>query len=130
MATSLLLADDSPTIAKILQMALQNEPYEIRAVLNAEDALKELRSRPPFFFLVDLNLPTTNGYEFAASQSRIKSVNLGPDTQAGHNAERIDWLRNHPAPSYMPSLFDAETLASVAIFGTNVVCKYAANSEK
>ena len=63
MATSLLLVDDSPTIAKILQMALQNEPYEIRAVQTAEDAIKELRAQPPFFFLVDLTLPGTNGYE-------------------------------------------------------------------
>ena len=53
MATSLLLADDSPTIAKILQMSLQGEDYEIRAVLTAEDALKELKANTPYFFLCD-----------------------------------------------------------------------------
>ncbi|MGZ3649519.1 MAG: response regulator [Bdellovibrionota bacterium] len=65
MATTLLLADDSPTIAKILKMSLQNDPYEIRAVLTAEEALTELKANPPFFFLVDLSLPEKNGYEFA-----------------------------------------------------------------
>lgn len=65
MATSLLLADDSPTIAKILGMALQSEDYEIRSALTAEDAIKELQSNPPFFFLVDLTMPGKNGYEFA-----------------------------------------------------------------
>lgn len=65
MATSLLLADDSPTIAKILGMALQSEDYEIRSALTAEDALKELQANPPFFFLVDLTMPGKNGYEFA-----------------------------------------------------------------
>lgn len=65
MATSLLLADDSPTIAKILGMALQSEDYEIRSVLNAEDAVRELKANPPFFFLVDLTLPGKDGFAFA-----------------------------------------------------------------
>jgi CheY-like chemotaxis protein len=65
MATSLLLADDSPTIAKILGMALQSEDYEIRSALTADEALKELYASPPGFFLVDLTLPEKNGYEFA-----------------------------------------------------------------
>lgn len=65
MATSLLLADDSATIAKILSMALQSEPYEIRSVLTADDAIKELKANPPAYFLVDLTLPGKNGYEFA-----------------------------------------------------------------
>ncbi|MGE3262476.1 MAG: response regulator [Bacteriovoracia bacterium] len=65
MATSLLLADDSPTIAKILGMALQSEDYEIRSVLNADDAVRELKANPPFFFLVDLTLPGKDGFAFA-----------------------------------------------------------------
>ena len=79
MATQLLLADDSPTIAKILKMALHSEPYEIRSVLNAEDALKELKAHPPFFFLVDLSLPEKNGYEFARlirRDSKLRDVRV------------------------------------------------------
>jgi CheY-like chemotaxis protein len=79
MATSLLLADDSPTIAKILGMALQSEDYEIRAALTAEDALKELKASPPFFFLVDLTLPGKSGYEFARlirADHKLKEVRI------------------------------------------------------
>lgn len=65
MAISLLLADDSPTIAKILSLALQTEDYAIKAVLTAEEALNELKANPPVFFLCDLSLPAKNGYEFA-----------------------------------------------------------------
>ena len=49
MALTLLLADDSPTIAKILSMALQSEPYEIKSVLTADAAIKELQANPPYF---------------------------------------------------------------------------------
>ncbi len=65
MATSLLLADDSPTIAKILLLALQSEDYAIKSVLTAEDALHELKANTPEIFLCDLTLPGKSGYEFA-----------------------------------------------------------------
>ena len=77
--TSLLLADDSPTIAKILGMALQAEPIEIRAVQTAEAAMTELQLRPPYFFLVDLMLPEINGYEFSRlirSDPKLKDVRI------------------------------------------------------
>jgi DNA-binding response OmpR family regulator len=79
MSHTLLLADDSPTIAKILQMALANESYSIRAVLTAEEALQELKASPPKFFLVDLNLPSKNGYEFARlirRDSKLRDVRV------------------------------------------------------
>lgn len=79
MANKILLADDSPTIAKILGMALQSENYQIRSVLTAEDAEKELRANPPDFFLVDLTLPGKNGYEFAnliRGDSKLKQVKI------------------------------------------------------
>ena len=63
--SSLLLADDSPTIAKILNLALKSESYTIRSALTAAAALAELTSNPPDIFLVDLTLPEKNGYEFA-----------------------------------------------------------------
>ena len=64
MALSLLLADDSPTIAKILSMALASEDYTVRSVLTAKEAEQELQNTP-FFFLVDLTLPEKDGYSFA-----------------------------------------------------------------
>ena len=79
MATQLLLADDSATIAKILGMALQSEPYEIRSVLTAEDALRELKANPPAIFLVDLSLPEKNGYDFARlikADSHLRSIRV------------------------------------------------------
>ncbi|MCO5142837.1 MAG: response regulator [Oligoflexia bacterium] len=79
MAERLLLADDSPTIAKILTMALQSEPYEITTVLNQEDAKRELESNPPFFFLVDLSLPGKDGYQFSTwikQHAKLKNVRV------------------------------------------------------
>jgi CheY-like chemotaxis protein len=65
MAIQLLLADDSATIAKILVLALQSEDYAIRSAATAEEADKALKSLPPELFLVDLDLPQKNGYQFS-----------------------------------------------------------------
>ncbi len=62
MAISLLLADDSPTIAKILTMALSSEDYAIRTVETADQAIQEITRDPPAFFLVDAALPGQDGF--------------------------------------------------------------------
>ncbi len=104
--TSLLLADDSATIAKILTMALQTETYEIRSVLTAAEAIQELHANPPFFFLVDLTLPEKNGYEFArmvrtdAKLSQVRVVLLSsafePVDEAQYQACGADGLIAKP----------------------------------
>lgn len=66
MAIKLLLADDSPTIAKILSMALAQEDYAVTSVANAADADKEILQNPqPALFLVDIALPEKDGFTFA-----------------------------------------------------------------
>lgn len=60
-------------------MALQSEAYDIKSVLTADDALKELKANPPFFFLVDLTLPSKDGYEFAKlirSDSKLNKIKV------------------------------------------------------
>ncbi|NUM87905.1 MAG: response regulator [Bdellovibrionales bacterium] len=64
MAVNLLLADDSPTIAKILDLALQAEDYTVRSVSTADAAQQEILQTPPDLFLVDIALPQKNGREF------------------------------------------------------------------
>lgn len=64
MAHSLLLADDSPTIARILTMALPAEEYAITAVQTAADAMQKLAELQPVFFLIDVDLPEKGGLDF------------------------------------------------------------------
>lgn len=64
MAHSLLLADDSPTIARILAMALPAEDYSITSVQNAADAERKIKEIRPLFFLVDVALPEKDGLAF------------------------------------------------------------------
>jgi CheY-like chemotaxis protein len=62
MAHKLLLADDSITIQKVVELVLAEEDFEIKSVSNGEDALNILESFKPDVVLADIEMPKVNGY--------------------------------------------------------------------
>ena len=62
MAHRLLLADDSITIHKVVELILASEGFEIKAVTNGEDALAAIYTFKPDIVLADVEMPRLNGY--------------------------------------------------------------------
>ncbi len=62
MAYKLLLADDSITIQKVVELVLAEEDFEIKSVSNGEDALNILDAFKPDVVLADIEMPKVNGY--------------------------------------------------------------------
>ncbi len=63
MAHRLLLADDSITIQKVVELILAEEDYEIKSVSNGEEALYIVDSFKPEIILADIEMPKMNGYQ-------------------------------------------------------------------
>ena len=63
MSSTILLADDSPTIHKVLRLALSDSPYDLHIVDNGEDAIKKVREIQPDIVLADVLLPAIDGYK-------------------------------------------------------------------
>jgi CheY-like chemotaxis protein len=63
MARKLLLADDSITIQKVVELVLAEEDFEIKSVGNGEDALRLMDSFRPDIVLADIEMPRMNGYQ-------------------------------------------------------------------
>ncbi len=59
----LLLADDSLTIQKVVELVLAHENFNIRAVNNGEQALEALEAFAPDVILADIEMPKLNGYQ-------------------------------------------------------------------
>ncbi len=70
MAHRLLLADDSITIQKVVELVLAEEGFDIRAVNNGEEALAAMGQFKPDVVLADIDMPKMNGYQLC---ERIKS---------------------------------------------------------
>ncbi len=63
MARKLLLADDSITIQKVVELVLAEEDFEIKSVSNGEEALNILSTFRPDIVLADIEMPKVNGYQ-------------------------------------------------------------------
>lgn len=72
MKRRILLADDSVTIQKVIELTFMDEDYEVRAVSNGDEAVALLSSLNPDFVIADVHMPGANGYEVCrlAKQSR------------------------------------------------------------
>lgn len=70
MSHRLLLADDSITIQKVVELVLAEEDFEIRSVSNGEDAMQLMDSFRPDIVLADIEMPKMNGYQLC---ERIKT---------------------------------------------------------
>jgi len=63
MKRTILLADDSPTIRRLVRQTFADGNYEIVEVSNGEAAIKRLDDLKPSIVLADIYMPGKNGYE-------------------------------------------------------------------
>ncbi|QYO66649.1 PleD family two-component system response regulator [Leptolyngbya sp. 7M] len=64
---SLLLADDSITIQKVISLTFTDEGYDVRTFGDGDSAMESIRSAPPDIVLADVNMPGSDGYEICQS---------------------------------------------------------------
>jgi CheY-like chemotaxis protein len=66
MAPKLLLADDSVTIQRVIELTFADENIEVIAVGDGQRAIERLESDRPDIVLADIGMPERDGYEVAA----------------------------------------------------------------
>lgn len=71
MAHTLLLADDSVTIQRVIELTFADEDVQVVAVSDGDEAIARLTKSPPDIVLADVGMPGKNGYEVA---QHIKST--------------------------------------------------------
>ena len=64
-AISILVVDDNPTNLKLAVELLVFEGYAVSQAVDAETALRMIRTAPPALVLLDLQLPGMDGLELA-----------------------------------------------------------------
>ncbi len=66
MPQTLLLADDSVTIQRVIELTFADEDIDVVAVSDGDQAIARLDAMPPDIVLVDIGMPGKSGYEVAA----------------------------------------------------------------
>jgi CheY-like chemotaxis protein len=62
---TLLLADDSVTIQRVIELTFADEDVTVIAVSDGDQAIARLEASPPDIVLADIGMPGKNGYEVA-----------------------------------------------------------------
>ena len=73
----LLLADDSATIQKVIDLTFADEGVRVVAVGNGQDAIDKLLEEPPDIVLADVFMPAPNGYEvceYVKTNEKLKHI--------------------------------------------------------
>ena len=82
MPVTLLLADDSATIQRVIEMTFAEEDVRVVTVGDGGEAIERIAADPPDIVLADTNMPGKDGYEVSAfvkadtARSRIPVVLL------------------------------------------------------
>jgi CheY-like chemotaxis protein len=63
MKKTILFIEDSPTIAQVVTIRLEDNGYKVVTVDNGEDGLRRMRKIKPDLVLLDIRLPGKNGIE-------------------------------------------------------------------
>ena len=70
----LLLADDSVTIQRVIELTFADESIEVIAVSDGDAALARLDADPPDIVLADVGMPGRDGYDVALHVHRTPSL--------------------------------------------------------
>ena len=63
MSRKILLADDSLTIQKVVELTFMEGDYEVSAVSNGDEALTKLEEMSPDVVIADVHMPGADGFE-------------------------------------------------------------------
>ena len=117
-----LVADDEPHIGRIIQMKLEQGPYEVTLVSDGRAALDELQGPDPIdVVLLDIMMPLASGLEVLAEARRLPHRRETPIiilTAKGQDADRRQALELGATDFFTKPFSPKKLLARVdEIFG-------------
>ena len=112
MPKTLLLADDSVTIQKVVGISFASEDVEIITVDNGDDALRRARELRPDVILADVVMPGLSGYEVCEAVNADAALRHIPVLLLTGTFEAFDEARaaSAGAAGHVAKPFEAQTL--------------------
>ncbi len=90
MPHTLLLADDSLTIQRVIELTFADENVQVVAVSDGDQAIARLDAAPPDIVLADIGMPGKNGYEVAQYVKRTPRLQHIPVVLLAGAFEPVD----------------------------------------
>jgi diguanylate cyclase (GGDEF)-like protein len=107
-----LVVDDDPFIARLLEIELRAAGYEVRTAVDAEKALEAVHDSCPDLVLADVMMPNMDGYELTRrlrQDNRTATVSVILLTARGLSADKLEGF-SVGADDYIVKPFDTPEL--------------------
>ncbi|MEE9219122.1 MAG: response regulator [Acidobacteriota bacterium] len=114
MGRKILLADDSITIQKVVELTFSEGDFDVLSVGNGEQALEKLREFRPDIALLDVIMPEKNGYEVCQILKQDPQLQSIPVLLLTGTFESFDRARADAvgADGYLTKPFESQMLIS------------------
>jgi diguanylate cyclase (GGDEF)-like protein len=109
---SLLVVDDDPFIARLLEIELKAVGYDVRVASDGQQALDAAQERPPQLVLADVMMPNMDGFELTRrlrQDPRTATVSVIMLTARGLSADKLEGFAIG-ADDYIVKPFDTPEL--------------------
>jgi CheY-like chemotaxis protein len=112
MSKKLLLADDSITIQKVIQITFAHEDYELTITDNGDSAMSKALEIKPDLVMADVYMPGKNGYELASAIKQNPSLQHIPVLLLAGSFEPFDEdkARGCKADAWIEKPFESQML--------------------
>ncbi len=110
-ATEILIVEDEPSIAEVVELYLRRAGYEVQAVRDGNTALKRLEQRLPDLVVLDIMLPGVDGFSILRWLRDRSDVPVIFITARREEVERIAGLELG-ADDYVVKPFSPQELVS------------------
>jgi len=116
MTRKIVLAEDEPQIARLIEFKLKKEGYSVTSKENGEEALKAIKEDKPDLILLDIMMPVMGGYEVLRRLKEDENLKSVPVIMLTARAQEKDVVKgiDMGAEDYITKPFHpAELLARV-----------------
>ena len=93
MAKTILLAEDSVTIQKVVEMTFAAEDFDVMVAATGQDAIKLALSNQPDIVIADLSMEGENGYDICSTLKSLDAHTDIPVLLLHGNASKFDEAR-------------------------------------
>ena len=122
MPKTLLVADDSVTIRKVVAITFANDDFKVVAVDNGDDALAKARELKPDIVLADVVMPKKTGYEVCEAIKKDPALQKTPVLLLAGTFEAFDEGRAKAvhANAHLMKPFESQALINKACWTNQV----------
>jgi CheY-like chemotaxis protein len=112
---TILIADDDPTIIKLLQVNLEMEGYDVVTASDGQDAVEKAAERKPDLIILDIMMPRLDGWAAREALAGMPEVASTPVIFLSARAQQADLRRGYEAgvAEYVTKPFDPTTLLDI-----------------